>query len=92
MNLHLVPLSLRCGNVEPTTISSATTVTTTIAALTQTTTIRTSTQRTTIPFISQEKLFLKDSEQNSFIQKVSSTNNHNLQKHTTDTIDQSINY
>ncbi|CAF2797307.1 unnamed protein product [Rotaria sp. Silwood2] len=96
MNRQSIPLTVRCGNVQPTTILSTKkksttaatkTTTTTTVTVTTTTTIITSTQRTTISFGHQEKIALKDIEENIFLQQSSSTINNKLQKTTKNFID-----
>lgn len=86
MNRQPIPLTVRCGNIQPTTISSTTTLTTTVV-----TTIVTSTQHSTISFTPQDNISLKISQENIFVAQSTSTINSRPQKDTTGSIDPSKN-
>jgi uncharacterized protein YcbK (DUF882 family) len=68
INQQSKPVTVRCGNAQPTTISS-------------TTTVARPTTTTAIAFIQQKKFSVKNDEQNFFIQQSSSSINK-LQKTT----------
>ncbi|CAF0832043.1 unnamed protein product [Rotaria sp. Silwood1] len=89
MNRQSIPLTARCGNVQPTTILSTKRTTTTVVTTT-TTTIMSSTQHATISFIHHEKIALKNIEENFFIEQSSSTIKNKVRKTTTNFIDPNI--
>ncbi|CAF3376056.1 unnamed protein product [Rotaria sp. Silwood1] len=89
MNRQSIPLTARCGNVQPTTILSTKRTTTTVVTTT-TTTIMSSTQHATISFIHHEKIALKNIEENFFIEQSSSTIKNKVQKTTRNFIDPNI--
>jgi hypothetical protein len=82
INRQSIPLTVRCGNIRPTTISSIKPIITTITKTTVPTT-----EHTTMSFIQPENI----SEENLFVQQQLSSTIYNKSQMTTNTIDPSMN-